>query len=85
MVWHRATRLEAHDLINTLTREGGAFLGEYGELGATERQIGAIASLMWYRAGKQQAHDLILALERMPARHRERPTLDLRERFGERF
>ena len=85
MVWCRASRLEAHDLINTLLRKDGEFLGKNGQLEATEPQVRAIASLIWFRASKQQAHDLILALERMPARPRKPPRRDLHELFGQRF
>ena len=85
MVWCRASRLEAHDLINTLLRKDGEFLGKNGQLEATEPQVRAIASLIWFRASKQQAHDLILALERMPARPRKPLRRDLHELFGQRF
>ena len=60
-------------------------MGKYPGDPATEKQVGAIASLMWHRATKQQAHDLIQALERLPAKHRDPPKEDLRKRLQQGF
>lgn len=84
MVWRRANKQQAHELICALT-------GTRARMGLTDRstprQAHAIAKLLWYRASKQEAHELIGALEELPETPRPRlePSLDpifLGERSG---
>ena len=75
MVWRRANKQQAHELICALT-------GTDARTGLVDRstplQVRAIAKLLWYRGSKQQAHELISALEKLPeiARERLEPALD---------
>ena len=72
MVWRRANKQRAHELICALT----GTVARTGLVGrSTAPQVRAIAKLLWYRGGGQQAHELIGALEKIP-RERLEPALD---------